>query len=267
MDIDYNSLFELLAIIFVFVFRHFLFSLPELLYWWFLDIRRYDKEVFRPFGCWFYVGKQGSGKSMSLIAKLEKLRKRYPKVKIYTNMGYAFETAPLKSLNDLLNRELYNGKYGTIFVIDEIQSEFSCSTSKDFPESLLSVVTQQRKNRILILCTSQVFTRVSKPLREQCYRAIECQTIFGRYTRNKVFNGIQYADSFDLPPHERRKVCRRLFLDTFVQTDYLRNCYDSYQLIERLDRKGFSPKMADVDNKTNITINANSKFKKSYKYK
>lgn len=244
--IDYIKLLQLVGLFAVFLFRRFLICLPELLYWWFKDIKNFDRDLFRPFGCWFYVGKQGSGKSMSLINKLEQLRKRYPKVKIYTNMGYKFETAPLKSLNDLLDRKLYNGKFGTIFVIDEIQNEFSCKTSKDFPETLLSLITQQRKNRILILTTSQVFTRVSKPIREQCYRAIECQTFFGRYTRNKVYNGILYADAFDLSPEKRRKLNKRLNLECFCQTDYLRNCFDSYALIEKLNRNGFVEKLPDT---------------------
>ena len=110
---------------------------------------------------------------MSLVYTLEKIRKEYPKAKIYTNFGYKYENKPLNKLNDLLDRSLYNGNYGTVFCIDEIQNEFSASTSRDFPESVLSLVTQQEKNHILILCSSQVFTRVSKPLREQgipCYR-------------------------------------------------------------------------------------------------
>ena len=243
--LDYSKIFILIALIVVFILRRFIICLPELLYFWFKDIVSYDRDLFRPYGCWFYVGKQGSGKSMSLINKLEKLRKRYPRIKIYTNMGYKFETAPLTSLNDLLNEDFYNGSFGTVFVIDEIQNEFSCKTSKDFPESLLSLITQQRKNRILILTTSQVFSRVSKPIREQCYRAIECQTFFGRYTRNVIYNGISYADSYDLPPDKRRKSLKKLGVDTFCQTDYLRSCFDSYKLIERLSRVGFVEKIPD----------------------
>lgn len=256
--IDYVKLIQFCGLIAIFIFRRFIICLPELLYWWTKDLIHFDRELFRPFGCWFYIGKQGAGKSMSLINRLEKLRKRYPKVKIYTNMGYKFETAPLKSLNDLLDKSLYNGKFGTIFVVDEIQNEFSCKTSKDFPETLLSLITQQRKNRILILTTSQVFTRVSKPIREQCYRAIECQTFFGRYTRNKVYNGIIYSDSIDLPPDKRRKNNKRLSLDCFCQTDYLRNCFDSYKLIERLNREGFVEKLPDTHISNNTYINNNN---------
>lgn len=253
----YDLLFSVLKIAFIVllvVCRRFISFLPELIYWWAKDFKNFDRDLFRPYGVWMFTGKQGSGKSMSLIYKLEQLRKRYPKIKIYTNMGYKFETAPLKSLNDLLDKSKYNGKYGTVFVIDEIQNEFSCATSKDFPESLLSLITQQRKNRVLILTTSQVFSRVSKPIREQCYRAIECSTILGRYTRNKHYNGISYSDSFDLSPDKRRKACHRLYLDCFVQTDYLRTCFDSYKLIGRLSRKGFVPKQTDNYTVNNVSV-------------
>ena len=253
------TLLKFVALVALFVFSHFVVSLPELLYWWYRDLRCFDREKFRPYGVWMYTGKQGSGKTMSLIYKLEQLRKRYPKIKIYTNCGYRFQTAPLKSLNDLLNEDLYNGDLGTVFVIDEIQNEFSCLTSKDFPETLLSLITMQRKNKILILTTSQVFSRVSKPIREQCYRAIECYTILGRYTVNKMFDGIKYADSFELSPEQRKKACRRLYKLSFVQTDYLRSCFNSYEIIKKLSREGFVPKLPQNEVKNNYSISITSK--------
>lgn len=250
----------IVLIICIIIFRRFFLSLPRLIYWWIVDLMRYDKNQFNYYGVWMFTGKQGSGKSMSLVYWLEKLRKRYPKLKIYTNMGYKHETAPLKNLNDLLNRKLYNGTDGVVFVIDEIQNEFSASTSKDFPESVLSLVTQQRKNHILILTTSQVFTRVSKPLREQCYRAIECKTFFNRYTMNKHYDGIDYADSFDKSIDYKQKHRKRISYDSFVQTDKLRDLFDSYKLIERLSRVGFAPKLPS-DN-TSICVNVNSNVRK-----
>ena len=232
----------IVVFIFAFIIRRFLFNLPLILYWVIVDMIRDNKDIFKPYGCWFFVGKQGSGKTMSLVYTLEQLRKKYPKVKIYTNFGYKYETRSLTALTDLLDTSLYNGQFGTVFVIDEIQNEFSCSTSKDFPETVLSLITQQRKNHILILCTSQVFTRVSKPLREQCYRAIECKTYFGRYTTCKHYDGIDYSDSFDRA--EDYKIEHRPKIDyfSFVQSDYLRALFDSYQIVEKLSRVGFKPK-------------------------
>lgn len=247
-----NKILIIALIAFIIIFRRILFNLPKLIFWVMIDMIRDDKETFKPYGCWSFVGKQGAGKTMSLVELLERLRKQYPKLKIYTNMGYKYETSPLTSLNQLLDRELYNGKYGTVFVIDEIQNEFSASTSKDFPESVLSLVTQQRKNHILILTTSQVFTRVSKPLREQCYRAIECSTVFGRYTMCRHYDGIEYADAVDKSEDYKKEHRKCLEYHSFVQTDNLRYCFDSYKLIERLSRVGFAPKVAD---NTNIRVN------------
>lgn len=250
-----NLLIIVSVSVFCYIFRRFIISLPRLVYWCFVDFLRYDKDAFNLYGVWMFTGKQGSGKTMSLVYWLEKLRKRYPKVKIYTNMGYKFETEPLKSLNDLLDEDKRNGTDGTIFVIDEIQNEFSASTSKNFPESVLSLVTQQRKNHVLILTTSQVFTRVSKPLREQCYRAIECRTIFNRYTMNKHYDGIDYADAFDKSIDYKSEHRKRIQYESFVQTDKLRNLFDSYQLIDRLSRIGFAPKLPSDNSSTHIQIN------------
>lgn len=246
------TILKITALIALIIFRRFIFNLPQLIYWLIVDFIRNDKETFKPYGCWFFVGKQGAGKTMSLVETLERLRKKYPKAKIYTNFDYKYETQPLTKLTDLLNRDLYNGKYGTIFVIDEIQNEFSCSTSKDFPETVLSLVTQQRKNHILILTTSQVFTRVSKPLREQCYRAIECSTLFGRYTMCRHYDGIDYADAVDKSEDYKHEHRRRIEYHSFVQTDKLRECFDSYKLIERLNRDGFVPKVENMDIRVNV---------------
>ena len=229
--------------IFVFIFRRAIIRLPLLIYWIGRDMILKDKEMFPYYGCWFFVGKQGSGKSIAIVELLERLRKKYPKIKIYSNMGYTGETAPLQSLNDLMNGAFYNGIYGTVFVIDEIQNEFAASTSANFPETILSVVTQQRKQRILILCSSQVFTRVAKPLREQAFKVIECRTYFGRYTTCKYYDGVEYSDTFDYSDDTKFSKRPRIDYHSFVQSDKLRDCYDSYALIERLSRVGFKTKI------------------------
>ena len=183
---------------------------------------------------------------------LERYRKRYPRAKIYTNFCYKHQTAPLTSLNDLLNPSLKNGTDGVIFAIDEIQNEFSCANSKDFPETLLSQITQQRKQRVCILATSQVFTRVAKPLREQCFVVVLCQTFFSRYTRLKYYDADDYIEYADNPSSEKKRKLHKKQLQTFVQTDELRDLYNSYELIERLNRTGFAPKLPD--NSTNVTL-------------
>ena len=109
--------------------RRFILSLPSLIYWWICDLTHYDKRLFREYGLTLFCGKQGAGKTVGMVHELERLRRRYPHCKIYTNFGYMAETAPLKSLNDLLDKSLLNGTDGVIFAIDEIQNEFSSSVS------------------------------------------------------------------------------------------------------------------------------------------
>jgi ATP-dependent Clp protease ATP-binding subunit ClpX len=244
----------LISMIIIWVGKGFFLSLPELFYWWFQDIKRYDKSKFKPYGLYMFCGRQGTGKTMGLVYTLERYRRMYPKVKIYSNMKYKYETAPLKSLNDLLDKSMYNGKDGTIFVIDEIQNEFSCATSKDFPETLLSLITMQRKQKIVILATSQVFTRVAKPLREQCFFVIEAFTFLGRYTRLKWFFAEDYNQYIESPNVKKKMKMRKKRKDCFVQTDELRELYDSYALVERISREGFVPKL---QNETNVSFVAN----------
>lgn len=251
-----EKLIILLCIGFCIFARRFLFSLPSLIYWWIQDIIHYDKDLFREYGLRLYCGKQGAGKTIGMVHDLEFYRRRYPKAKIYTNFGYTGQTAPLTSLNDLLDPKFRNGTDGVIFAIDEIQNEFSSATSKDFPESLLSQITQQRKQRICILASSQVFTRVSKPLREQTFIVVDCKTLFGRYTKLKYISAEDYIEYAEHPDPKKRLKLKKKKIDTFVQTDSLRNCYDSYELIKRLNRVGFSPKVQDlsVNLNNNVTV-------------
>lgn len=231
MKFIYLFLLSFLIII-IFLARHFIINIPALLYWLIKDIKS-PKLYFPLYGCTFFVGKQGSGKTMSMVHELERVRKKYPKAKIYTNFGYAWEDGKLTDISQLLDTSKYDDN-GTIFAIDEIQNIWSCSNSKNFPEDILSIITQQRKNRVKIYCTSQVFTRVSKPLREQAHQVCECSTLLGRYTHYRVYDGFEYAETYNLSDDNKYRLRPRKGSCAFVQSDYLRNCYDSYAHIETL---------------------------------
>lgn len=228
-----------LILFFLYKQRFIILLFPSLIYWKIKDKKSVDKTIFPYYGVTYYAGPQGSGKTMSMVHDLEYYRKEYPLVKIYTNFGYNHETAPLNDIYDLINPELYNGEQGTIFVLDEIQNEFAASTSSNFPPNILQTITQLRKQNILVLCTTQVFTRVSKPLREQAKYVIECETRFGRFTENRKYDGIDYADGFDKSEKYKKEHLIPIDHNAFIQTDELRESYDSYKLIERLKRVGF----------------------------
>ncbi|RFZ78769.1 hypothetical protein DS742_11700 [Lacrimispora amygdalina] len=103
--------------------------------------------------------------------------------------------------------------------------------------------TMQRKQKITILSSSQVFTRVAKPLREQCYDVMECRTFFGRWTRVKCYDADDYCSVIDNYSPEKKFKLPKRWVRSFIQTDDLRESYDTYEKVQRLSRQGFAPKV------------------------
>ena len=105
----------------------------------------------------------GGGKTISMVEYLNRMKDKFPDCKIVTNFNYIRQDMPFTDWRQFT--EVRNGLDGVIFAIDELQNEYNSNSWQDFPEELLSTVTMQRKQRIKIVATSQVFTRVVKQLR------------------------------------------------------------------------------------------------------
>ncbi|MCO4565035.1 hypothetical protein Si082_01929 [Streptococcus infantarius subsp. infantarius] len=99
----------------------------------------------------------------------------------------------------------------------------------------MAEVTQQRKQKIKIVGTSQVFTRVVKQLREQTFEVVDCKTLLGRWTFERAFDAEEYNAVADRP--ESKMKLHRLWRKNFVQSKRLRNLYDSYAKIEKMSRE------------------------------
>ncbi len=206
--------------------------------WWDFLTRKERTHEFNLCGFTIFVGRQGSGKTVSMVQYLETQRQRFPKCKIITNFSYVNATERMESWRDLI--EIRNGTNGVIFAIDEIHSEYSSADWKDFPESLLSEISQQRKQRVKIVATSQVFSRIAKPIREQAFSVVACSTYFGRLTFNKEYDAAEYATS-DTPYRVKQRV-KPVWKHWFVQSNYLRGCYDTYEKIKRMEGIDFIPR-------------------------
>lgn len=204
----------------------------------FLERKKYAGE-FREYGFTFFVGRQGAGKTISIVHYLEKMRVLYPNCMIITNFKFSDANYIMKDWNDLLN--VRNGTDGIIFAIDEIQSEYSSAAWKSVPEDLLSEISQQRKQRVKIVATAQFYSRVAKPLREQANTVVACSTFKGRLTRNKEYDAVDYATVIDNPNVVKKKL-KPLSKSSFVQSDSLRACFDTYEKIERMQKIDFIPR-------------------------
>lgn len=215
----------------------FWMKLFKFFYWKVKDYFYYRKhgKPFSEFGLTLFANKQGAGKTTAMLEYLERMRALYPEVVIVTNFNYAHETMPFTDWQQFF--DVRNGEKGVIFAIDEIQNEFNSTAWKNFPESLLSEITQQRKQRVKIVATSQVFTRVAKPLREQTHEVVECFTFLGRWTFTKAFDAQEYEAVVDNPAIKNK--LHRLWRRNFVQDNKLRELFDSYAKIQRMKRTNF----------------------------
>jgi len=211
-------------------FKRLFIDLPRQLSY---DLLNSDPEYFREYGVHIVAGEQGSGKTMTVAYLLRKYQTIYPRVYIKTNFYYAYQDGEIHHWKDIVKSE--NGIYGEIDVIDEIQNWFNSLQSKDFPIEMMNEITQQRKQRKIILGTSQVFTRVSKPIREQTYVLYEPHTFFGCLTLVFIFKPEIKADS-GTPD---KKKFRGVFF--FVHDKELRESYDTYHKIEEMSKEGFKP--------------------------
>ncbi len=209
-------------------------KLFQFLCWKYEDTKNFLKNgrEFNLYGLTIFCGRQGAGKTIAMTEYLERIRKRYPDALIITNYGYIHETKALESWEDFFN--VRNGTKGVIFALDEIQNEWDNTKWKDFPESILREITQQRKQRVKIVGTSQVFSRVVKQLREQCFEVVECFTLLGRWTFTKAFDAEDYNAVIDSP--EKKQKLHRLWRYSFIQHNSIRELYDTYLKIEKIQK-------------------------------
>lgn len=188
------------------------------------------EDEFQDNGFHLIVGEQGSGKTITLVYLLMQYQKRYKKLNVRTNMGYINENGEIRSWKDLVFRN--NGIYGQIDVLDEVQNWFNSLQSRDFPVEMFAEITQQRKQRKMIMGTSQVWQRVAKPIREQVKLVYKPITICGCLTIVPYYKPSVNADG-----EMERMRFRGVFY--FVHNDEIRNAFDTYKKIAVMSLKGF----------------------------
>lgn len=192
---------------------------------------------FNLYGLTIFCGRQGGGKTISMVEYLDRMKEKFPDCKIVTNFNYIKQDMPFTDWRQFT--EVRNGLDGVIFAIDELQNEYNSNSWQDFPEELLSTVTMQRKQRIKIVATSQVFTRVVKQLREQCYEVVECKTILGRWTRQKCFDADDYNAIVDNLTDKRKFQTRKKWKYSFIQSNNIRSLFDSYAVVDSIKNKDY----------------------------
>lgn len=188
-------------------------------------------------GLYMICGSQGSGKTITAIYLMRMWQKKYPLIKIRSNISISFQDGQVTHWKQLIN--VHNGEIGQIDFLDETQNWFSSNESKNFPVDMLQEITQERKKHKVIMGTSQVFTRLAKPLREQTTYLCEPRTIAGCFTICLMYKPVLNDDGTLL-----KKKFYKIFC--FVHDDDLRESYNTYERVERLASKGFQESACDT---------------------
>lgn len=153
-----------------------------------------EKDPFPYAGMWLFSGAQGSGKTLLMMHLLKQIHDECPECLIVSNISiYGVPSIPYTGIDDF--DKYNNGANGIVFVIDEIHTLFNSLESAKMPLSTVTVWCQNRKNRRLILGTSQRFKRVAKGVREQATWNYDCRKIFKPFLYSyAVYDGSMYDD-------------------------------------------------------------------------
>lgn len=205
-----------------------------------LDSFARKPDEFRPYGVHVFCGEQGAGKTVALTQFLLNYQKEYPLLKVKTNYGYKYEDGEITHWKDLIHSN--NGIYGEIDVLDEIQNWFNSMQSKDFPPEMMTEITQQRKQRKIIVGTAQVFSRIAKPIREQIQFIYKPITVFGCLTIVRKYKPKLSSSDGNMDGLKLRGCY------FFVHSAELRDSFDTYKKIEKMSLEGFKPESEQYHN-------------------
>lgn len=141
---------------------------------WLTFFQRGFKKETKPYGVYCYCGKQGKGKTYSVIEFLLNNRNK----KIYANINSlkGIDYTYFSGFEELLK---LRDEHDCIIVFDEIFTALT-KTSK-MNTDVLDFLSQMRKRRIVFITTAQEWLEINMTLRRYCRYQIECNmlSLFG----------------------------------------------------------------------------------------
>lgn len=203
-----------------------------------ITFRRNNPGYFYPDGLVVFVGGQGTGKSLSAVNYVYNLLKLYPEAIIVTNLSlteYPVDNQRVFLFENADDLMLYkNGKKGVIFLIDEIHLYFNSLQSKNINMDVMTQIAQQRKQRIHIVATCQVFGRMAKPLREQFSNVLVCKSYFGIIQKNMLIDRDSIQGEESTGTNLEGTVVKSFW---WFRAPYMFERYDTYAVIENKNLK------------------------------
>lgn len=170
-------------------------------------LKNSNPQELKTVGICIFCGPQGSGKTLSTMHYFKKIIEQHPRAIVVTNIEFNFFVSNLVlKYTGFDDFKIENGIYGVIYVLDEIHLILNSLESKGVPLSIIVELSQQRKQRKLILGTSQVYSRMAKPLREQIRNVVLCKNFFGLFQINKLIDAFESIEVDGKLKYAKQKV-------------------------------------------------------------
>lgn len=188
-----------------------------------------NPTYFYPAGIWIFCGPQGCGKTLSAVQTLLALKERYPRCRVISNLDiHGVDYEPFTDYSQLSSES--NGTEGIVFFLDEVHILWNSLESKNIPISEMACFCQMRKDRRVIIGTSQQYSRIAKPIREQLQYVIKCENWFNLIQHNTI---IDPAEGIEKDGHLQGEIVGRQW---WFHRPELYESYDTLTKIVRAKR-------------------------------
>lgn len=201
--------------------------LLDFIKWKLIDIYRKYRygEDLRLYGIRCVVGMYGMGKTMSMTMLANDYRKKYgDKIYICSNYNLKIQDFAFADINQVA----ITYDRPVIFFWDEVQNDFP-SDDRTFPRAIRKAFSLTRKGHgKMFYWASQDHELVHKTIRRLTIEYGMAKTIFKRLTRIRWYRKLDYEALYEQTDINKRMKIHSFKKQTFVQTDYLRNLYESF---------------------------------------
>lgn len=201
--------------------------------WMIVDFLRGKARRFKDI--YLFVGLPGEGKTISMVAHIERALEKNPDLVVATNFHYASELYSIGHWVDIIKISLdaHKNNRPCLVAIDEVQNTFDASEWKNFPSALYSLLSFNRKLNLQFLCSAQIYERIPSKIRQLANYTVICKNVWkaDRYFVNYYFEKNNYESSFD------GKRAKAEFIREFIADDELYSKYNTFEQIKTIKGK------------------------------
>lgn len=202
--------------------------------WIYIDLLRGRKR--KVHGIYQFVALPGEGKTISMVYHMERYladnKERGQECVIATNFAYQHNNYFIHHWSDMVRiaKDCYKKKISCLIALDEVHITFDSADWKNFPAEILAVLSFNRKYNLQFLCSSQIYERIPKKIRDIANWTVICKNIgrFDRLFRCYYFPKADYETRFE-GKRKRAKIVKE-----FVADDQFYALYDTLEQVDMM---------------------------------